>query len=136
MVSRTNPGVVALVALVALASCTSDDASSSGSGSGATEGVLSSCDLSADGGYCLDFAADAEKGVAQANCDNAKSTVGFNGVAAIGKACPTAGRVGTCVATVSGVTTTYRYYGPKFTTDKAQTNCKGIPGGTGAFTPN
>jgi hypothetical protein len=47
----------------------------------------------------------------------------------------TAGRVGTCVATVSGVTTAYRYFEPKFTTDKAQTNCRRIPGAT-AFTPN
>jgi hypothetical protein len=104
-----------------------------------TEGVASSCDLTADSMYCLDFGPDAPKNIAQKNCDGAKQAGFENGVAKVGAACPTANRVGSCAATITGVAVTYRYYSPKSTAEAAQENCKGLSGTGGAggtFTAN
>ncbi len=108
--------------------CSSDDKPVS-------QGTVSSCDLTSDVGYCLDFAADAEAGAAQANCDSANSTLDYHGVANESGSCATSDRVGSCAANPSGIALVYRYYSPKFTTASAETNCNGISGG-GTFTPN
>ncbi len=112
-----------LIAML-LAACSDNDS-----------GTVSSCDLTADVGYCLDFAADAPSGEAQGNCDSANSTLDYHGVASADSSCPTANRVGTCDAAINGVDVTYRYYSPKWTSDTANTNCSGLPGG-GTFTAN
>jgi len=130
-----RPLAMALFAasVAVLAACEDDD--ESGSTTGETHGSLSSCDLTNDVGYCLDFEASAPKNIAQTNCDNAKNTVGFTGVVNATGPCPTTSRVGTCVATITGVRTTYRYFGPRYTTAQAEENCRGLPGG-GVFTAN
>ncbi len=106
-----------------------------GNDSPVTQGTVSSCDLSADAGYCLDFEPDAVAGAAQANCDNANSTLGYHGVANESASCATSNRVGSCATKPSGAAVTYRYFSPKFTTTTAETNCTNIPGG-GTFTAN
>ena len=97
------------------------------------QGTVSSCDLTVDLGYCMDFDASAPKSTAKGNCDNAKSTLGYNGVANESGSCPTANRVGTCLANIHGIPISYRYFAPKFTAAAAETNCKGLSGtgGTG-----
>jgi len=116
------------LAFVLLAACGGGDDAD-------TQGTASSCDLSADVGYCLDFAADAPAGAADGNCDSANSTLGYHGVANDSASCPTANRVGSCAAHPSGTAVTYRYYSPTWTSASAMTNCAGISGG-GTFTAN
>jgi hypothetical protein len=117
-------GIVGL----ALVACSADEGAA-----GAEQGTVSSCDLGTTGGYCLDFAANAPVGTAQANCDNARSTVGWVGVVRATDTCPAASRVGSCATVKAGIAIVYRYYSPMFTTDKAQVNCAGL---AGQFTAN
>ena len=123
-----------LVATI-IAACSSSD-STGASGTTSTQGTLSSCDLTTDAGYCLDFDADAPAGEAKGNCASSKAIAGFNGTLNETAACPTANRVGSCTSTsANGVETTYRYYSPKFTSASAQTNCSGSSI-KGTFTAN
>ena len=116
-----------------LFACSSD--SDSAGSSSATQGTLSSCDLTADVSYCVDFAATAPKDEAKNNCASAKATLGYNGILDETGPCPTANRVGSCdYVSANGVATTYRYYSAKFTAASAETNCKALP--SGAFTAN
>ena len=103
------------------------------------QGSPSSCDLKADLGYCLDFGADAPAGIARINCDGANEALDIAGIVSAPGSCPAEERVGTCIATISGVETTYRYYSPSFKTSDAEQNCAALPGtgsSGGVFTPN
>lgn len=121
--------------LLVLVACSDSDGGGDAPGkSGAdTQGNVSSCNLAEAAGYCLDFEPTAPEGIAQQNCDNAKSIGGLQGQVNDGGPCPGNGRVGSCVATISDVLTTYRYYDSKFDAAAAQENCTGLGG---AFTPN
>lgn len=122
--------------IIACSSSDSDD-SNGGGATGETQGTVSSCDLTADGGYCVEFTADAQKGVAQGNCDSSKATIGWTGIVRETEGCPAANSVGTCVVQrpIDPKPFTNRYYAPKFTTATAQENCNG-DGIKGTFTPN
>ena len=124
---------LALAFALGLFACSSDSSSgTTSSGGGATQGSASSCDLSADVGYCEDFSATAPKDEAKNNCASANSTLGYHGVANESGPCPTANVVASCnYTTANGVVTVYRYYSPKFTKESAATNCKALPGGGG-----
>lgn len=116
-----------------------DGGGGGGGGGGETQGTVSSCDLKADVGYCLDFTPDAPAGIARINCDGAKAALELEGVVNESGSCPTADRVGTCVATINAVTVSYRYYVPRYQTETAQENCAALPGTGGAggtFTPD
>ncbi len=123
--------VSALASLLLLGACNGDEDEE---GTTPPHGTASSCDLTTDLGYCLDFTAAAPKDVAKQNCENANAQIGADGLSNANGTCPISGRVGSCTATVSGVETTYRYYGPKFAKETAEQNCKGIGGGGGVFT--
>ena len=113
----------------------SSSTSSGASGPVAKKTTVSSCDLSKDLGYCLDFAIGAPADEASNNCLGMNITGESNGITNETTACPAANRVATCVTTpTSGVKTTYRYFPPKFTAASAETNCKTLPFGT--FTAN
>ncbi len=120
------------VVLVLVVACSSDDKAD-------TQGTVSSCDLTADAGYCVDYAADAPAGKAQADCDAINNSGSFHAVANESASCATADRVGSCSATIGGIDVVYRYYGPTYTTADAQSNCTtlgGTNGAGGTFTPN
>lgn len=115
-----------------------DDAATTDPGLATPQGTVSSCDLTSDLGYCLDFGPQAPRGIADANCQGASDSVGYDGgIVGDDASCPTANRVGSCAATINGIQTTYRYYPPKFTLSGAQINCANLGGGVGgAFTAN
>ena len=100
------------------------------------QGTASSCDLTADVGYCLDFGPEVAAGTAQGNCDGAEATLGYMGVVMEDGACPSADRVGTCDAVIGGVALAYRYYSPTWDTAEAEENCMGLADGGGEFTPD
>ena len=119
----------ALTALALVVGCNGDDSDNATGTTGTAQGTASSCDLTNDVGYCLDFDADAPKDQARNNCANAESTLGYQGILSENGSCPTANRVGSCAyTTTNGVKTTYRYYASKFTSGAAEQNCSGLKG--------
>src|SRR5687768_12293322 len=67
-------------------------------------GGPASCDLRTAVGYCLEFDGATARTQAKGNCDSAKNgPLQLAGTYAE-TACPTAGRIGTCVAVIGGVT--------------------------------
>ncbi len=141
MRALSSSTLLSLVILAGVACSNPDDSGGStpgggGSGGGgqATQGTPSSCDLTKDGGFCVEFDASAPEGTARGNCKGAKSTLDYDGVLSETSPCPTANRVGSCTALVTGVMTTYRYYAPKWDAATVEQYCADIGDGTGVFT--
>jgi hypothetical protein len=132
MRKRSFLATVAFLAVVMIAGCGSKEEPQQVTSS-EPQGTVSSCDLTRDVGYCLEFTADAPKGTAQRNCDSAKQAAGYNGILAETALCSTLERVGTCSATISGIVTNYRYRSPKWTKQSAEANCSSLRPSAGIF---
>jgi hypothetical protein len=132
MRNRLFQAAVTFVAAVLIAGCGSKEEPQPVAPS-EPQGTVSSCDLTSDVGYCLEFTADAPKGTAKRNCDSAKQAAGYNGILGETALCSTLNRIGTCSATISGIATTYRYRSPKWTKQSAEANCSSLRPSAGIF---